>query len=89
MYDFPVICENIIIVYLSKLKIAVITNSLSRGTYTIIYEDLFATQQGELNFIFNMAFKKYPVNIAKMKQYATRRSREQEIENRIILFLAN
>lgn len=47
----------------------------------IIDKDLFATQQGELDFIFNTTFKKYPVNIAKMKRYAMRRNREQETEN--------
>ena len=55
----------------------------------IIDKDLFAAQQGELDFIFNTAFKKYPVNIAKMKRYAMRRNREQEIENKINLVLAN
>lgn len=55
----------------------------------IIDKDLFAAQQGELDFIFNTAFKKYPVNIAKMKRYAMRRNREQENENRINLVFAN
>lgn len=55
----------------------------------IIDKDLFAAQQGELDFIYNSAFKKYAVNTAKMKRYAMRRNREYEIENRINLVLAN
>ena len=53
-----------------------------------IDKDLFAAQQGELDFIYNTAFKKHAVNTAKMKRYAMRRNREQEIENRINLVLA-
>lgn len=55
----------------------------------IIDKDLFAAQQGELDFIYNSAFKKYAVNTAKMKRYAMRRNREYETENRINLVLAN
>lgn len=54
----------------------------------IIDKDLFAAQQGELDFIYNTAFKKHAVNTAKMKRYAMRRNREQETENRINLVLA-
>lgn len=55
----------------------------------IIDKELFAAQQGELDFIYNSAFKKYAVNTAKMKRYAMRRNREYETENRINLVLAN
>ena len=55
----------------------------------IIDKDLFAAQQGELDFIYNTAFKKHAVNTAKMRRYAMRRNREYEIENRINLVLAN
>ena len=46
----------------------------------IIDKELFAAQQGELNFIYQSAFKKYAINTAKMKRYAIRRNKESELE---------
>ena len=44
-------------------------------------EELFAAQQGELEFIFKSAFDKYNINESKMKRYASRRNRKTEIKN--------
>ena len=44
-------------------------------------DELFAAQQGELEFIFKSAFDKYNINESKMKRYASRRNREAEIKN--------
>ena len=49
---------------------------------------LFAAQQGELNFIFKSAFDKYDINESKMKRYAVRRNREEELERIINIILA-
>ncbi|WP_395065010.1 DUF6577 family protein [Flavobacterium sp.] len=49
----------------------------------IIDKELFAAQQGELDFIYKAAFNKYDVNKAKMKRYAIRRNKEQELEQMI------
>lgn len=49
----------------------------------IIDKELFAAQQGELEFIYNSAFKKYAINTAKMKRYAIRRNKESELEKMI------
>lgn len=49
----------------------------------IIDKELFAAQQGELDFIFKSAFNKYAVNTAKMKRYAIRRNKEHELEKMI------
>jgi DNA-binding PadR family transcriptional regulator len=46
----------------------------------IIDKELFAAQQGELDFIYKSAFDKYDVNKAKMKRYAIRRNKEQDVE---------
>lgn len=46
----------------------------------IIDKELFAAQQGEIEFIYQSAFKKYAINTAKMKRYAIRRNRETELE---------
>lgn len=54
----------------------------------LIDENLFAAQQGELDFIFKSAFDKYGINESKMKRYATRRNRETELENIINISLA-
>lgn len=53
----------------------------------IIDKELFAAQQGELDFIYKSAFDKYEVNKAKMKRYAIRRNKGHNLEkmiNRII-----
>lgn len=54
----------------------------------LIDKDLFAAQQGELEFIYKTAFDKYPINKLKMKRYALRRNREQEIEKMLNSVLA-
>jgi DNA-binding PadR family transcriptional regulator len=54
----------------------------------IIDKELFAAQQGEIEFIFKTAFSKYALNKLKMKRYAMRRNREKEIENIINISLA-
>ncbi|PRX57372.1 winged helix-turn-helix domain-containing protein [Flagellimonas meridianipacifica] len=50
--------------------------------------ELYAAQQGELRFIYENAFDKYEVNKNKMKRYAYRRNREQEVEKLTDLTLA-
>ncbi|MEY4835029.1 MAG: hypothetical protein RI980_1144 [Bacteroidota bacterium] len=54
----------------------------------IIDKELFAAQQGELDFIFKSAFDKYDINKAKMKRYAIRRNKESELERIININLA-
>ena len=54
----------------------------------IIDKELFAAQQGELNFIYKTAFNKYNINKLKMKRYAARRNRETEVEKLINISLA-
>lgn len=49
----------------------------------IIDKDLFAAQQGELDFIYKSAFNKYDINKAKMKRYAVRRNKERELDRMI------
>ena len=49
----------------------------------IIDKELFAAQQGELDFIYKTAFNKYDINKAKMKRYAIRRNKEQDLEKMI------
>ena len=55
----------------------------------IIDKELFAAQQGELDFIYKSAFKKYAINTAKMKRYAIRRNKEKELEKIISTTLVN
>lgn len=55
----------------------------------IIDKELFAAQQGEIEFIYHSAFKKYAINTAKMKRYAIRRNKESELEKIINRILAN
>lgn len=42
--------------------------------------DVFASQQGEIEYIFRTAFHKYQINRNRMKRYAIRRNREKQIE---------
>jgi DNA-binding PadR family transcriptional regulator len=53
----------------------------------LIDRELFAAQQGELDFIFKSAFDKYDINKAKMKRYAIRRNKESELERMINISL--
>lgn len=54
----------------------------------LIDNNLFAAQQGELDFIFKSAFDKYDINESKMKRYAARRNRETQLENIMNISLA-
>ncbi len=49
---------------------------------------LFGSQQAEMDFIYQSAFEKYSINIAKMKRYASRRNKRKEITEFINLTLA-
>lgn len=50
---------------------------------------VYAAQQSEIKFIYSNVFEKYEVNKNKMKRYAYRRNRENEVENLTNLTLAN
>ncbi|WP_298148546.1 DUF6577 family protein [Flavobacterium sp.] len=54
----------------------------------LIDENLFSAQQGELDYIFKTAYKKFTINESKMKRYAARRNREEELQKRIKTTLA-
>jgi hypothetical protein len=54
----------------------------------LIDKELFAAQQGEIEFIFKTAFSKYTINRLQMKRYAMRRNREKEVGNIITISLA-
>ena len=69
--------DKIQIPTLEKLLVDIITD-----------KDLFAAQQGELDFIYQSAFNKYEVNELKMKRYAARRNREVELERMMSTSLA-
>lgn len=47
----------------------------------LIDYELFSAQQGEIDFIFKSASKKFSLNELKMKRYALRRNRLQELES--------
>lgn len=49
----------------------------------LIDENLFSAQQGELDYIYKSAYKRFTINESKMKRYASRRNREEELEKRI------
>ena len=70
--------EKIVIPSLEKLLVDMITDI-----------DLYAAQQGELDFIYQSAFDKFEVNKGKMKRYAKRRNREKELKKLTNLTLAN
>ncbi|MDT0294888.1 DUF6577 family protein [Mesonia ostreae] len=70
--------ENVVIPSLEKLLVDMIIDT-----------DLYAAQQGELDFIYQSAFDKFGINQGKMKRYAHRRNREKEVEKRTNLTLAN
>ncbi|WP_284653510.1 DUF6577 family protein [Flavobacterium terrisoli] len=59
---------NIVIPSLEKLLVDMLTD-----------KDLFAAQQGEIEDIFLNAFEKYAINESRMKRYAIRRNRENEV----------
>jgi predicted transcriptional regulator len=49
---------------------------------------VYAAQQSEIEFIYSNAFEKYDVNKSKMKRYAYRRNRENEVVSLTNLTLA-
>ncbi len=69
--------ENLVIPSLEKLLVDMIIDT-----------KVYAAQQGELDFIYNSAFEKFEVNKGKMKRYAYRRNRENEIEKLTNIALA-
>ncbi len=69
--------ENVVIPSLEKLLVDMIIDT-----------KVYAAQQGELDFIYTSAFEKFEVNKGKMKRYAYRRNRENEIENLTNITLA-
>lgn len=54
----------------------------------IIDVRVYATQQSKVQFIYENAFAKYEINKNKMKRYAYRRNRENEVSNLTNLTLA-
>lgn len=77
--EAPVIeTENVVIPSLEKLLVDMIIDT-----------DLYAAQQGELDFIYESAFDKFGINQGKMTRYAHRRNREKEVKQRTNLTLAN
>ena len=70
--------KNIVIPSLEKLLVDMIADT-----------NLYAAQQGELDFIYGTAFEKFEVNQNKMKRYAQRRNKENEVEQLTNLTLAN
>lgn len=63
--------------------------SLEKILVDIVADDeLFAAQQGELEFIFKSAFDKYNINESKMKRYASRRNRKAEIKKQTNIITA-
>jgi len=54
----------------------------------LIDVDVFASQQGELEYIYNTTFNKFQINKNKMKRYATRRNREEKAEKLINIITA-
>lgn len=69
--------ENITIPTLEKLLVDM-----------IIDIKMYAAQQNEIESIYTNTFEKYEVNKNKMKRYAYRRNRENEVENLTNLTLA-
>jgi hypothetical protein len=87
--DEVIIVKNLVsespLIKINKIKIPTLEKLL---VDMLIDKELFAAQQGELEFIFETAFDKYPINKLKMKRYALRRNREQEIERMLNSILA-
>lgn len=69
--------ENIVVPTLEKLLVDMTIDT-----------KVYAAQQGEINSIYLNVFEKYEVNKNKMKRYAYRRNRENEVENLTNLTLA-
>lgn len=69
--------ENIVVPTLEKLLVDMTIDT-----------KVYAAQQGEIKLIYANAFDKYEVNKNKMKRYAYRRNRENEVEKLTNLTLA-
>lgn len=54
----------------------------------LIDTELFAAQQGEIKSIYRNAFELYSINTLKMKRYAVRRNREEEVIKQLNLISA-
>lgn len=54
----------------------------------LIDVDVFASQQGEIEYIYRTAFSKFQINMNRMKRYAIRRNREKKIEELINIIMA-
>jgi hypothetical protein len=50
--------------------------------------EIYAAQQSEIEFIYENVFEKYEINKNKMKRYAYRRNRQNEVINLTNLTLA-
>lgn len=55
----------------------------------LVGDEIFATQQNDLDYIIQTAFERYNINPAKMKRYANRRNIKDKIENILIKYSAN
>ncbi len=54
----------------------------------LIDVDVFASQQGEIEYIYSTAFSRFQINKNRMKRYAIRRNREKKIEELINIIMA-
>ncbi|HAM97731.1 MAG TPA: hypothetical protein DCQ26_03900 [Marinilabiliales bacterium] len=55
----------------------------------LVGDEIFATQQNDLDYIIQTAFERYNINPAKMRRYANRRNIKDKIENILIKYSAN
>jgi len=69
--------QNIVIPTLEKLLVDM-----------LIDKNLFSAQQNEIEFIMKTAMNKFTINELKMKRYALRRNKEDDLENLINISLA-
>lgn len=76
--EAPIIeTQNIVIPTLEKLLVDMLIDT-----------NLFSAQQNELEFIMKTAISKFAINELKMKRYAFRRNRENELEKLVNISLA-
>lgn len=55
----------------------------------LVGDELFATQQNDLDYIIQTAFERYNVNPGKIKRYANRRNIRDKVENILNKYSAN
>jgi len=55
----------------------------------LVGDEIFATQQNDLDYIIQTAFERYNINPAKMRRYANRRNIKDKTENILIKYSAN